>query len=454
MDRTMTKQIQNTKLWDPGRGTSEKIEKFTAGRDRELDLQLAEFDILGTLAHVAMLRSVKLLKTPEWMRLKRELLRLYKLARQGEIKIDRGVEDIHSQIELILTRRLGETGKKIHLGRSRNDQVLVDLKLYSRQRIRELVKEVKSLFDLLLALSTKYKNALLPGYTHLQAAMPSSFGLWFAAYAESLLDDTLLLQAAYRVVNKNPLGSAAGYGSSFPIDRNLTTKLLGFDDLHTNSVYAQMSRGKTERIVGQAIASVASTVARLCMDVTLYLSQNFNFISFPDRFMTGSSIMPHKKNPDVFEIVRGRCNRLQTIPVENILVTANLPSGYHRDLQILKEHFLFSFNEIIECLEIIRDTLQQITVRKDILQDKRYKYIFSVEAIQQQVLAGKAFRDAYRDVHEKINKGDFTIPAGISYTHIGSIGNPGNARISKAMQRIITGFHFDQGERALNRLLK
>lgn len=453
--KRMHRSNQNTKLWDPGRRqVSARIEQFTASRDRHLDVQLAGFDILGTLAHVIMLHSVNLLTDRELSRLKNELKKLYRLARQDRIKIDEHVEDIHTQIEIILIGRLGETGKKIHQGRSRNDQVLVDIKMYVREQIKELVGQVKQVFDLLLSLSEKYRQVLLPGYTHLQAAMPSSFGLWFAAYAESLVDDLIMLQAAYRIVNKNPLGSAAGYGSSFPLDRQLTTRLLGFADLNYNSVYAQMSRGKTERVVSQALASLAATVARLSMDITLYLSQNFAFISFPDQLLTGSSIMPHKKNPDVFELIRARCNRIQVLPFENTLVTGNLPSGYHRDLQLLKEHFLPSFADLTECLQMLCYMLQHIEVNKSILKDERYKYIYSVEAVHQEVVKGLAFRDAHRSISQQIKQGKFKIPEKVSYTHVGSIGNLSNRNIKQSMEKVIREFKFSRVERALEELLK
>jgi argininosuccinate lyase len=450
----MKKNIRNKKLWGPSGMPSERVEKFTIDRDHELDIYLAEFDILGTLAHVHMLRSVNMISDRDLMRMKRELKKLYRQAEEHQIKVEPGVEDIHSQIEVILTRRLGKTGEKIHLGRSRNDQVLVDLKMYIRKQLKDLVAEVKQLFDQLLSLSEKYRNVLLPGYTHFQVAMPSSFGLWFAAYAESLVDDLLLVQAAYKVANKNPLGSAAGYGSSFPLDRTFTTRLLGFSDLNYNSIYAQMTRGKTERIVSQAMASIASTIARLSMDITLYLSQNFAFISFPDRLTTGSSIMPHKKNPDVFEIMRAKCNRLQAIPFENILITTNLPSGYHRDLQLIKDHFIPSFNELLACLQMVHYMLQHIEVHEDILQDERYRYIYSVDAVHQAVRKGKTFRDGYRTVQQNIGQGKFLKPVDINYTHEGSIGNLCNRKIKKAMESVLKGFNFSQVDRALVSLLK
>jgi argininosuccinate lyase len=443
----------SNKLWDAGKRISGRVENFTTQGDRDLDVQLAEFDILGTLAHVTMLHSVNLISDQELGHLKVELKKLYRQAKQGRIKIEKGVEDIHSQVEIILTSRLGATGKKVHLGRSRNDQILVDLKMYIRHQLGVLVKQVKRVFDLLLSLSEKYREVLLPGYTHLQVAMPSSFGLWFAAYAESLVDDMILLQAAYRIINKNPLGSAAGYGSPFPLDRMFTTRLLGFDDLNYNSVYAQMTRGKSERIVSQALASVAATMGKLCMDITLYVSQNFAFISFPEQLLTGSSIMPHKKNPDVFELVRARCNRIQALPFENTLISANLPSGYHRDMQIIKEHFLPSFAEMTTCLEIVYYMLQHIEVRKDILQDERYRYIFSVNAIQQELLKGMTFRDAHRTVSRKIKRGTFEAPVKVAYTHEGSIGNPANKKINKAMETVIRDFSFDRVDRALARLI-
>jgi len=449
----MMKKKPKNKLWDLGKQSSEKIEHFTAQSDRELDVQLAEFDILGTLAHVTMLYSVELISDHELQRLKTELKKLYQSAIKGKIKIEKDVEDIHSQIEIILTRHLGQIGKKIHMGRSRNDQILVDLKMYIRRQISNLVKQVQQVFDLLLALSEKYRDVLLPGYTHLQIAMPSSFGLWFAAYAESLVDDLILMQAAYRIVNKNPLGSAAGYGTPFPIDRRLTTELLGFADLNYNSVYAQMTRGKTERIVSQALAAVAATISKMCMDMTLYVSQNFAFISFPDHLLTGSSIMPHKKNPDVLELLRAKCNRLQTLPFENTLITTNLPSGYHRDMQMLKQNFLPSFAELSECLNMLYHMLQYIDVRKDILQDEQYRFIFSVNAVQQEVLKGMTFRDAHRLVSKKIKQGKFEASQKIAYTHEGSIGNLANERIKQIMEIVINEYGFERVDRALYKLV-
>ncbi|MHB1921269.1 MAG: argininosuccinate lyase, partial [Chitinophagaceae bacterium] len=360
------------KLWQKGKQNLDEIGKFTIGRDREMDLYLASYDVLGSLAHIQMLESIGLLSATEFQLLKKELKVIYQQIQSGDFKLEEGVEDIHSQIEFLLTSKLGDTGKKIHSGRSRNDQVLVDIKLFLRQEIRDLTVEIRLFFDQLMSLSEKYKDFLLPGYTHFQLAMPSSFGLWWGAYGESLVDDLILLQAAYRVTNKNPLGSGAGYGSSFPLNRTLTTQLLGFDSLNYNVVYAQMGRGKTERIVAQALANIAATLSKLSTDVCLYLNQNFGFIGFPDELTTGSSIMPHKKNPDVFELVRSHCNRLQSLPQEIVLMTTNLPSGYHRDLQLLKEHLFPAFTTLKDCLQVVTLMFSSVTVRENILSEKKY----------------------------------------------------------------------------------
>src|SRR5687767_6481855 len=376
------------KLWQKDKTSLKEVEKFTIGKDHEMDMYMARFDVLGSLAHIRMLESIGLLKQNELEVLSAELKNIYDKIKNNEFALEDGVEDIHSQVELELTKKRGEVGKKIHSGRSRNDQVLLDVKLYLRYEIEEVVKEVKNLFELLIAQSEKFKDNLLPGYTHLQLAMPSSFGLWFGAYAESLVDDVIILKGAYDIVNKNPLGSAAGYGSSFPINRNLTTTLLGFDDLNYNVVYAQMGRGKSERIVAQAIANVADTLARLSMDVCLYLNQNFGFISFPAELTTGSSIMPHKKNPDVFELIRGHCNRIRALPNEIMMMTTNLPSGYHRDLQLLKEHLFPAFKTLKDCIEIAGLMLNNIEVKKNILADEKYKYLFSVEEVNKLVNTG------------------------------------------------------------------
>ena len=441
------------KLWQKDKTTSAEVEKFTVGNDRELDLNLAPFDVLGSLAHIKMLESVGLLSKVELQLLERELKEIYNQIDAGNFKLDDGVEDIHSQIELMLTQKLGDVGKKIHSARSRNDQVLVDLKLYLRSAIEKTVINTNHLFDLLIEQSEKYKDDLLPGYTHLQLAMPSSFGLWFGAYAESLVDDVVTLEAAYRVVNKNPLGSAAGYGSSFPINRQMTTDLLGFDDLNYNVVYAQMGRGKTERIVASALANIASTISKLSMDACLYLNQNFAFISFPDELTTGSSIMPHKKNPDVFELIRSHSNRIQALPNEIMLMTTNLPSGYHRDLQLIKEHIIPAFENLNDCLKMTGLMLGNIQIKKDLLADEKYKYLFSVEEVNKLVLLGIPFRDAYKTVGKDIDEGKFTHSETIRHTHQGSIGNLCNAEIQLLMNDITQKFNFNKVKIALQQLL-
>ena len=445
---------QTMKLWQKDVNVQQEVEKFTVGKDRELDGLLAEFDVLGSLAHTTMLQGIGLLEAGELEVIRRELRKIYAEIKAGDFAIEEGVEDVHSQVELLLTRRIGEAGKKIHSGRSRNDQVLVDLKLFIRHELQETVGRVKVLFGLLLELSEAHKDKLLPGYTHLQLAMPSSFGLWFGAYAESLIDDVLMLQAAYRIANKNPLGSAAGYGSSFPLNRQLTTDLLGFEHLNFNVVYAQMGRGKTERCVSAALASVAATLAKLAMDVTVYMNQNFGFISFPDELTTGSSIMPHKKNPDVFEIMRGKCNKLQALPNEISLITANLPSGYHRDLQVLKESFLPAFRELQVCLDMAAFMLRQIRVRDRILDSEQYQLLFSVEAVNAEVLKGVPFRDAYKKVGAEIQAGTFTVPEEVHHTHEGSIGNLCNDRIAALMESTLAEFKFEKVEQQLQQLLQ
>ena len=441
---------KNTPLGDGGK----EVEAFTVAKDREMDMYLAAFDVLGSLAHIEMLESVGLLTKAELTQLQTELKNIYGQIQKGEFKLQDDVEDIHSQVELLLTQKLGDTGKKIHSARSRNDQVLVDIKLFLRSELEELVKSIHSFFELLQTQSEKYKNHLLPGYTHLQLAMPSSFGLWFGAYAESLVDDVTTIKAAYDVVNKNPLGSAAGYGSSFPINRTLTTKLLGFDDLNYNVVYAQMGRGKAERIVAQSLANVADTLARLSMDACLYLNQNFGFISFPDELTTGSSIMPHKKNPDVFELIRSNCNRIKALPNEISLMTTNLPSGYHRDLQLLKEHLFSAFKTLQDCIEMAGLMLSSIEVKENILADGRYKYLFSVEEVNKLVNAGMPFRDAYKKVGIDIEAGNFTYNASVNHTHEGSIGNLCTEQIKKQMQEIIVQFPFETVRKAYKNLLK
>ena len=443
------------KLWQKDKTSLQEVEKFTVGKDNELDLYLAPFDVLGSIAHVIMLESVGLLKKEEKEVLINELKNIYKIynSPSGDRGLDDGVEDIHSQVELMLTQKLGDVGKKIHSARSRNDQVLVDLKLYLRSAIEKTVINTNHLFDLLIAQSEKHKDDLLPGYTHLQLAMPSSFGLWFGAYAESLVDDLVTLEAAYRVVNKNPLGSAAGYGSSFPINRQMTTDLLGFDDLNYNVVYAQMGRGKTERIVASALANIAATISKLSMDACLYLNQNFAFISFPDELTTGSSIMPHKKNPDVFELIRSHSNRIQALPNEIMLMTTNLPSGYHRDLQLIKEHIIPAFENLNDCLQMTGLMLSNIQINKDLLLDEKYKYIFSVEEVNKLVLQGVPFRDAYKKIGADIDAGDFTHSASPVHTHQGSIGNLCNAEIQLQMNDITQKFNFNKVKIALQQLL-
>ncbi|MEI9958177.1 MAG: argininosuccinate lyase [Ferruginibacter sp.] len=441
------------KLWQKDKASLQEVEKFTVGKDREMDLVLAPFDVLGNIAHAKMLVTVGLLTDDEAKLLTAELKNIYTKVQDEKFVMNDGVEDIHSQVEFFLTEKLGDVGKKIHSARSRNDQVLVDLKLYLRSEIEKLVSNTKDFFDLLIQQSEKYKTDLLPGYTHLQLAMPSSFGLWFGAYAESLVDDLTTLQAAYTIVNKNPLGSAAGYGSSFPINRTLTTQLLGFDDLNYNVVYAQMGRGKTERIVASSMANIAATLSKLSMDACLFLNQNFAFISFPDELTTGSSIMPHKKNPDVFELIRSHCNRIQALPNEIMLMTTNLPSGYQRDLQLLKEHIIPAFENLNNCLQMAGLMLSNIEVKKDLLQDEKYKFLFSVEEVNKLVLQGVPFRDAYKKIGMDIEEGKFTYSTSVNHTHEGSIGNLGNSHIKEAMQNIILKFNFDKVKIALQQLL-
>lgn len=429
-----------TKLWDKGFEPDRLIEAYTVGDDRELDLQLARYDVEGSIAHITMLESIGLLTSDELQRLQTGLREIASEIERGAFRIEEGVEDVHSQVELMLTRRLGDIGKKIHSGRSRNDQVLVDLKLFLRDELRRTAQSVSKLFDRFQQLSEAYREVLMPGYTHLQIAMPSSFGLWFGAYAETLVDDMQLVAAAYRIANQNPLGSAAGYGSSFPLDRTMTTRLMGFADLHYNVVAAQMSRGKTERAVAAALAAVAATVGRFAMDVCLFMSQNFGFISFPDEFTTGSSIMPHKKNPDVFEIMRGRCNRLQSVPNELALLTANLPSGYHRDMQLLKDVLFPATAELRRALEMCDFMLQHIRVNRDILNDSRYDYLFTVEDVNRLTLAGVPFREAYRQVGEAVQQHRYTPTREVHHTHEGSIGNLCTDRIRAKMENVLREF--------------
>lgn len=421
------------KLWDKGFSTDEKIDYFTVGNDRELDLVLARFDVIGSRAHAAMLFKIGLLTEAEWKSVEEELNSLIDSIDKGDFVIEQEFEDVHSKVEYLLTEKLGDTGKKIHTARSRNDQVLVDVHLYLKEELGEISKEVQILFDRLIDLAGKYKGVLMPGYTHFQVAMPSSFGLWFSAYAESLIDDVYLLKAAHRVADQNPLGSAAGYGSSFPIDRKHTTETLGFADLKYNSVAAQMSRGKTEKTVAFALSSVASTLSRFAMDICLYMSQNFGFVSFPDELTTGSSIMPHKKNPDVFELIRGKCNKIQALPYELTLITSNLPSGYHRDLQLLKEGLIPAIQNLKSCLEIFSFSLKQIRVNEDILNDSKYDYLFTVEEVNELVQQGVPFRDAYKIVGEKVEKGAFEPKKEVRHEHIGSIGNLALEQIQSKM---------------------
>lgn len=442
------------KLWEKSTQVNEKIEKFTVGKDREMDLYLAEFDVLGSLAHVEMLESVGLLEKEELEILTTELKVIYQLAKANEFVIEDGVEDVHSQVELMLTRKLGDIGKKIHSGRSRNDQVLVDLKLFTRSEIEKTVKAVSSLFDVLIGQSNRYKNVFMPGYTHLQIAMPSSFGLWFGAYAESLADDLQLLLSAWKITNRNPLGSAAGYGSSFPLNRRMTTELLGFDTMNYNVVYAQMGRGKMERIVSTALASVAATVAKLAFDACLFTSQNFNFIKLPDEFTTGSSIMPHKKNPDVFELTRAKCNKIQAIPQQITMITNNLPSGYFRDLQIIKEVFVPAFADLQDCLEMTAMMMDRIEVNNEILNDPKYDYLFSVEEVNRLVLEGMPFRDAYKKVGLAIEAGIFLPEKDINHTHDGSIGNLCNDEIRCYKEGVENEFKFGKVQEAIERLVK
>lgn len=442
------------KLWEKSVQVTDEIDKFTVGHDRELDLYLAPYDVLGSMAHVTMLNSINLIADEELPLLLAELKNIYQLTIEGKFVIEDGIEDVHSQVELMLTRKLGDMGKKIHSGRSRNDQVLVDLKLFTRQKLREVAEAVRQLFAELQKQSERYKNVLMPGYTHLQVAMPSSFGLWFGAYAESLTDDMLFLEAAYRLTNRNPLGSAAGYGSSFPLKRQMTTDLLGFDSMDYNVVYAQMGRGKMERNVAFALASVAGTVAKLAFDACMFNSQNFGFIKLPDECTTGSSIMPHKKNPDVFELIRARMNRLQALPQEMILIMNNLPCGYFRDLQELKEAFLPAFDRLIDCLHMTTYIIERIKVNEHILDDKRYDAMFSVEEVNRLAAEGMPFRDAYKKVGLDIEAGCFTPNKDIHHTHEGSIGNLCNDEIKKIMDNTWERFGFDRVDTAVNKLLR
>ncbi len=441
------------KLWEKNFEVNAEIERFTVGRDREMDLYLAPYDVLGSMAHITMLESIGLLEKDELKPLLRELRNIYDTCQRGEFVIEEGVEDVHSQVELMLTRKLGDMGKKIHSGRSRNDQVLVDLKLFTRQQLQEVAESVKVLFDELQQKSEQYKNVLMPGYTHLQVAMPSSFGLWFGAYAESLADDMLFLQAAYKLTNRNPLGSAAGYGSSFPLRRQMTTDLLGFDSMDYNVVYAQMGRGKMERNVSFALASIAGTVAKMAFDACLFNSQNFSFVKLPKECTTGSSIMPHKKNPDVFELIRAKMNKLQGLPQQITLIMNNLPVGYFRDLQIIKEVFLPAFDELKDCLQMAAYIINKIEVNEHILDNPMYDPMFSVEEVNRLAASGTPFRDAYKQVGLAIEAGTFTPCKDIHHTHEGSIGNLCNEQIARLMQATLDGFGFEHVGEAEKKLL-
>ncbi len=442
------------KLWDKGTSVNKLIEDFTVGKDRELDVYLAKYDVLGSMAHAIMLESIGLLTADEKTDLLAELKLIYKEVEAGWFKIEEGIEDVHSQVELMLTRKLGDVGKKIHSGRSRNDQVLLDLKLFTRSEIQKIVDSVAELFSLLISQAEKYKNVLMPGYTHLQVAMPSSFGLWFSAYAESLADDLEILLAAYKITNQNPLGSAAGYGSSFPLNRTMTTELLGFSTMNYNVVYAQMGRGKMEKTVAIALASIAATISKLAFDVCLFMSQNFGFVGLPDELTTGSSIMPHKKNPDVFELVRSHCNKIQAVPNQITMMINNLPSGYFRDLQIIKEVFLPLFEEMNDCLKITAFAISDIKVNDGIINDDRYKYVFSVEDVNRLVQNGVPFRDAYKQVGLEIQAGNYTPSKELNHTHEGSLGNLCLPEIEGKMNAVIDGFQFSSVNRAIEELLK
>ena len=441
------------KLWEKDFEINKEIERFTVGRDREMDMYLAKYDVLGSMAHITMLESIGLLEKDELTQLLAELKNIYQACERGEFVIEDDVEDVHSQVEMLLTRKLGDMGKKIHSGRSRNDQVLVDLKLFTRHQLKDIAYEVKSLFDELIAKSEQYKNVLMPGYTHLQVAMPSSFGLWFGAYAESLADDLLFLQAAYRMTNRNPLGSAAGYGSSFPLNRTMTTQLLGFDSMDYNVVYAQMGRGKMERNVGFAIATIAGTLAKMAFDACMFNSQNFSFVKLPKECTTGSSIMPHKKNPDVFELIRAKSNKLQALPQQVTLIMNNLPVGYFRDLQIIKEVFLPAFDELKDCLEMAAYIINKIEVNEHILDNPMYDPMFSVEEVNRLAANGMPFRDAYKKVGLDIEAGNFVPDKNIHHTHEGSIGNLMNDKIQQLFNSILSDFHFERMEEAEKALL-
>lgn len=443
-----------SKLWQKNNQVAASVEQFTIGNDQAMDIYLAAYDVMGSIAHTTMLSEVGLLTKEEQVQLKKALVEIYGSINAGQFKLSAGVEDIHSQVEMLLTEKLGDIGKKIHSARSRNDQVLVDLKLFLRSELMELSKSVTTLFNLLQAKSEQFKNDLLPGYTHLQLAMPSSFGLWLGAYAESLVDDMTMLEAAFKIVNKNPLGSAAGYGSSFPINRTRTTELLGFDTLNYNVVYAQMGRGKAERVTAQALSNFADTLSKLSMDACLFMNQNFGFIKFPEELTTGSSIMPHKKNPDVFELIRSYCNRIKALPNEIMMMTTNLPSGYHRDLQLLKEHLFPAFQQLKNCIEMASLMIENMEVKKDILEDTQYQFLFSVEEVNKLVNEGMPFRDAYKKVGIAIEAGNFTYSTKLAHTHEGSIGNLCNAQIADEMKKVLNRMDFAKVERQIEHLLK
>ena len=442
-----------SKLWQKNNKVSDLVEKFTIGNDQAMDMYLASYDVLGSIAHITMLAEVGLLTAAEQVTIKKALVAIYEKIQTGTFSLDPGVEDIHSQVEILLTASLGDAGKKIHSARSRNDQVLVDIKLFLRAELMNLTASVQALFKTLQEKSEAHKNDLLPGYTHLQLAMPSSFGLWLGAYAESLVDDITMLQAAYKVVNKNPLGSAAGYGSSFPINRTRTTELLGFESLNYNVVYAQMGRGKAERITAMAMANIADTLSKLSMDASLFMNQNFGFIQFPEELTTGSSIMPHKKNPDVFELIRAYCNRIKALPNEIMMMTTNLPSGYHRDLQLLKEHLFPAFAELKNCIEMASLMIENMEVKKDILEDPKYQYLFSVEEVNKLVLTGMPFRDAYKQVGASIEAGKFTYSTALAHTHEGSMGNLGTAIIAEKMKAVLAEMGYEKVRQRIAELL-
>lgn len=441
------------KLWEKNVQVNAEIDRFTVGRDREMDMYLAKYDVLGSMAHITMLENIGLLTSDELKILLEELKNIYASVERGEFVIEDGIEDVHSQVELMLTRRLGDVGKKIHSGRSRNDQVLVDLKLFIRAQLKSVAEAVERLFHVLISQSNRYKDVLMPGYTHLQIAMPSSFGLWFGAYAESLVDDMMFLQAAYKTCNRNPLGSAAGYGSSFPLDREMTTRLLGFDSMNYNVVYAQMGRGKVERNVSFALASIAGTLSKMAFDACMFSCQNFGFVKLPDECTTGSSIMPHKKNPDVFELTRAKCNKIQALPQQIMMIMNNLPSGYFRDLQIIKEVFLPAFEELEDCLQMATYIMEKIKINEHILDDDKYLYMFSVEEVNRLASEGMPFRDAYKKVGLDIEAGNFSHDKIVHHTHAGSIGNLCNDKIEELMQQVVSGFNFEKVVQAENSLL-